>query len=490
MTRRTFTQFAFASGASGATASSAGPDAIRRRLQSGKTVTLAALGDSITFICYHTDSRRNYLTFVVDALRRKYPSATVRMELSGNRGTTSLGLGYLDALLKRKPDLVFLMFGMNDCGAGKIDEFDRNLTEMIRRTRESGANPVILTQNEIVYNSADGRKRRQLAAYMRRAVDVARRQQTAFVDNFTDWRGFRIADAEWTLCLDDAIHPNLAGHRRFAGRILEDLWPEAAPFHFSGLRPPISPENEKSAACLLRGPGGAQILRTRDSDWLLLTGRRRGGVTSDLVLSVCENKAEPVWSDFTHYTIVGPRTDAAYPWAEREINSGMLLADSERLYIAFSQTVRTSLLTIDTSQPGWLRRLGQRSTYHAIISPELPLPQGMRGSPQEDCEILDGYVDVTGYPAFLVRDYVHGNGSGVCYLSFSATDEEYVPTGVLPAGLNPTAGRMPVDFLINSDLKPPDSRWRYEGRPPTGAAGLGVLWETQELHFQTMAIPR
>jgi lysophospholipase L1-like esterase len=60
------------------------------------------------------------------------------MELSGNRGTSGLGLGYLDALLKRKPDLVFFTFGMNGCGTGKLDKFDRNLTEMIRRTRESG----------------------------------------------------------------------------------------------------------------------------------------------------------------------------------------------------------------------------------------------------------------------------------------------------------------------------------------------------------------
>src|SRR2546425_499436 len=123
----------FAAGAPATVASSAGLDTVRSRLQSGGKVTLAAIGDSITFICFHTDFRRNYLTFVVEALRRKYPSATVRMELSGNRGTTRLGLGHLDALLKERPDVVFLMFGMNDCAGGpdRLDGNDRNLSEMV-----------------------------------------------------------------------------------------------------------------------------------------------------------------------------------------------------------------------------------------------------------------------------------------------------------------------------------------------------------------------
>jgi lysophospholipase L1-like esterase len=492
MTRRTFTQSLFAAGAPATVASSAPLDTVRSRLQSGGNVTLAAIGDSITLICFHTDFRRNYLTFVVEALRRKYPSATVRMELSGNRGTTGMGLRYLDALLKEKPDVIFLMFGMNDCAGGpdRLDGYDRNLSEMVRRTRDAGATPVILTQNEIVYNSSDGRKRLALPDYMRRAVEVAKREKIESVDNFTDWTALRKAGPDWTLHLNDAIHPNLAGHRRFASRILEHFWPEAAPFHFSGLRPPIPRETERAAECLLRGPAGAQILRTSDSTWLTLSGRRRGGLTSDLVLSVCENKSEPAWSDFMHYTLSGPRSDAVFPWAEREINSGMLLEGAGRLYIGFSQTVRASLLTVDTSKPGWPQRLGERSSYTAILSPELPLPQTLHGSYQGDCEILDGHIDAAGYPAFLARDYVNGSGSGICYLSFSGLSGEYVQSLALPPGLNPAAGRTPVDFVINSGIKPHDRPWRYEGRPPKAAAALGVLWEMAELRFQIIAIPR
>jgi lysophospholipase L1-like esterase len=473
-----------------ASAGGAELDAVRAKLSQGGSVTLAAIGDSITFVCFHTDFRRNYLTFVADALRKKYPAASIRVELSGNRGSARLGLGHLDALLEKRPDAVFVMFGMNDCGGGaaKLDDYDRNLSEFIRRIRAAGGAPVILTQNEIVYNSSDGRKRGALADYMRRAVDVARRESAAVVDNFSDWGALRRSDPEWTLYLNDAIHPNLAGHRRFARDILEQLWPEAARFSFSGLRPPVPSEMEKATDCLLRGPAAAQILRLGDT-WLALSGRRRGGVVSDLVLSVSD-KADPAWTDFTHHTLVGPARDAAFPWAEREINSALLLAGAGRLFIAFSQTVRSSLLTVDLTRDDWRHRLGHRSSYSAILSPELPLPQSLRGSYQGDCELLDGHIDNAGYPAFLARDYVHGQGSGVGYLSVLTSRGEYGQTLSLPSDLSMALGRVAVDSLVNTGIEPYGRSWRYEGRPPKGATALGLLWEENGIEFRAAPIEK
>jgi lysophospholipase L1-like esterase len=169
----------------GATASEL--DAVRTKLRSGGVVRLAAIGDSITYLCGHTDARRNYLTFVADALRKTYPSATISVHFSGNRGNSKLGLGFLDALLESKPDVVFVMFGMNDCGGGTkgLPDYDRNLTEFLQRIRAHGAVPVILTQNQIVYHSKDGGGRGPLPEYMRRAVEVAQRENAAVVDSFT-----------------------------------------------------------------------------------------------------------------------------------------------------------------------------------------------------------------------------------------------------------------------------------------------------------------
>jgi lysophospholipase L1-like esterase len=461
-------------------------DSVHAKLRSGKEVRLAAIGDSITYLCGHTDARRNYLTFVAEALGKTYPAATISVRLSGNRGNSKLGLGFLDELLDSGPDVVFVMFGMNDCGVGArgLPEYNRNLSEFVRRIRARGAAPVILTQNQIVYHSKDGAGRVPLADYMRRAVEIAQRENATVVDNFADWTRLQSDDPSWRLYLNDAIHPNLAGHRLFARRILEQLWPEAAGAHYAGLRPPLSPEMQRPTDALLNGPAAAQILRA-GSRWLILTARRRNGINSDLVLSVCENNP---WKSCSHHTLVGPESDALFPWGETDLNGAMILADAGHIYIVFSQTFRVSLLTVDTSKTSWIDRLGQRSTYSAMVTPELPLPQTLRGCHQSSCEIVDGLIDDSGYPAFLIRGYIHGEGSGIGWLSWSAAEREYVSSLTWPAGPNPARGRIAVDFVVNSGIKPDDRPWRYEGRPPSDAGDVGLLWEDQGIHFQVIPI--
>jgi len=116
------------------------------------------------------------------------------------------------------------------------------------------------------------------------------------------------------------------------------------------------------------------------------------------------------------------------------------------------------------------------------------LPQTLRGSYQANCEILDGLTDDAGFPAFLVRDYANGEGSGIAWLSFSPAIGEYTQSLTWPAGLNTARGRIPVDFLVNSGIKPDDRPWRYEGRPPKDASALGLLWEDRGLHFRLARI--
>lgn len=574
------------------------------KLQTGQSVTIAAIGDSITWICFHTDGKQNYVTFIADALKQAYPRSEIHLVLAGNLGSTPKGLEHLQRdVLDHKPDLVFIMFGMNDCvlGPGNLDAYDSNLTEMIRRTRVAGAVPIILTQDDIVYQSEDGKRRLALPKYERRAVQVARRENCLFVDNFSDWRELkRHQPSNWSEYLDDAIHPNLAGHRRFAKCILEKLWPEAAKFQYSGLHPPLAVGRLRPFDCLLPGPIDKQVLRINRTTWLALSGRRRGNETTDLILSFCKNCVNPTWTEFRHVTLVGPAREAVFDWSERPINSGMVLLGSGRLFIAFTQTVRLNLLTVDTTKPGWVRHLADTRTYSTIVNPHLPLPQSMQGSYQEDCELLDGFLGPEGRPAFVLRDLVLGNGSGVALLMFSHAVGGYkeslifknfsralvgygakrgwfivgdarpggrlvaacsqlncpslppitatqfhlaffqgIPLLIcrtankpslwavyrdidrswqrlhLPSGLQHTAaiglltyaaqptllsmsdGRASVyllsgvTFMLWGSPQEPSPRepWRYEGRPPSVASSVGILWNNGRLEFSTVRLP-
>jgi len=142
----------------------------------------ATFGDSITWPCYHSDYRHTYITFTVGALRKAYPKADIRIVHAGNMGTTGRGLAntrFDRYVLAHEPDIVFVMFGMNDCAAQQrgLDTYDRNLTKLINATRAIGAVPIICTQNEIIYDSVDGRRRVALPVYMKRAKQVARREK-------------------------------------------------------------------------------------------------------------------------------------------------------------------------------------------------------------------------------------------------------------------------------------------------------------------------
>lgn len=423
-------------------AASDGLDRVTRKLEQGEPVRLAATGDSITFLCFHTDAKRNYLTFTADALRQAYPRAKIELTVAGNLGVTGSGLPKLvDSVLKEKPDLVFVMFGMNDCaeGPGGLDRYDANLTQFIRQIRQSGAEPVILTQNTVVDDSLDGQRRRALPLYMQRAVEVAAREKTGFVDLHAAWqRLVQEKPIEWTRYLNDAIHPNVAGHRFFASEILAKLWPEAARFQSAELRQPLPPAMRQMEPRLLPGPIDKQLLRTDATTWVAITAGYRDGIPTDLVLWISHGKPTPQWSDFRPTVLVGQGEEAVFLSHETPINSGLLLLRSDgRLFVLFSQTVGVYALAVDTMRPEWWQTLSDSATFKPIQAGSLPQPESLRGSYQADCEVIDARLDDRGMPQYLRRDLLLAAGGspagkGIIAARYSADAREYLPNMVLP----------------------------------------------------------
>src|SRR5256885_6488216 len=62
-------------------------------------------------------------------------------------------------VLRFKPDVVSVMFGMNDCSLGMAgrETFRKNLIEMAKKVRDAGAIPLLNTPNTVYVKNAGGR---------------------------------------------------------------------------------------------------------------------------------------------------------------------------------------------------------------------------------------------------------------------------------------------------------------------------------------------
>ncbi|MFN0051309.1 MAG: SGNH/GDSL hydrolase family protein, partial [Planctomycetales bacterium] len=372
-------------------------EALTSRLSAGKPVTLASFGDSISWPCFHTDFRQNYLTLTADALRNAYPASQITLVHGGNMGAAARGLTddrFARHVLSHRPDLVFLMFGMNDClgGQAELEAYDRSLTALIGQTRASGALPVVCTQNEILYAAADGKLRRALPHYMARALRVARREGAPAVDCFARWKGLATVPDLLINRLNDAIHPNLSGHRLFAQEIVGALWPDAVQFATDEIRS-SSVDLADLQPCLLPGPAGKQVVRSADGTWLVLTARRQRERVVELVVSFTRTE-RPGWDDFRHVTVIGQGPNAVFDHTDRTLTAGALLERHGHVFIVLSWNVGIFFLSLDTTQREWAAVIDQPQTWlHHTKEPFLRPTAIVQG--QQDGRVL--------YDALVIR---------------------------------------------------------------------------------------
>jgi acyl-CoA thioesterase-1 len=175
-------------------------------LRDRKEVRIVCYGDSVTF---------GFTPFTGIQCETPYPEAlekalnqdsSVRYHCinAGYSGQTSnFGLFNLRSLvLNHQPDLVILMFGINDCNYGmKLEIYRKNFIRMIEEIREAGAFPVILTPTPILRDNRNG----LLRDYSRELSSIASGEGTAFFD-LQHALSVQIAGREKEF-IPDGIHP-------------------------------------------------------------------------------------------------------------------------------------------------------------------------------------------------------------------------------------------------------------------------------------------
>lgn len=186
-------------------------------IEAKKPVRVVCFGDSVTGVYYHTGGRRAYTDMLGIALRRILPDAditTINAGISGN--TTQDGLARIDRdVLAHKPTLVTVTFGLNDAARLPIDDYRKNLAEIVTKCRAAGADVVLCTTNNVITSQGPAAEKVRLCC--NEAREAGRRLDVPVCDFYTELEAQRARDPlAWRMTMSDEVHPNMDGHKRMA----------------------------------------------------------------------------------------------------------------------------------------------------------------------------------------------------------------------------------------------------------------------------------
>lgn len=194
------------------------------RLAAHQAVTIVCLGDSVTGIYYHTGGRRAYPEMIAVGLKTIDPEANVTVINAGISGHSTVnGLARLEKdVLDHKPDLVTVMFGLNDMVRVPLAEFQANLKTIIERCRGIGAEVLLCTPNGVMETA--GRPRAKLEEYNRGMKEVGEQTGTPVCDVYAAYEAVRAQEPlAFRLFCSDEIHPNMDGHKLNAETICRSI---------------------------------------------------------------------------------------------------------------------------------------------------------------------------------------------------------------------------------------------------------------------------
>ena len=192
-----------------------------QRLEAGQPVRIVCFGDSITGVYYHTGGRRAWCELLEIALNRIYPNARMEMINAGISGNnTGAALKRMEAdVLNHNPQLVVVMFCMNDVAGLTPEAFRVNLAEIVRRSRDRGAEVILMTPNSI-YPDDPRRPPSKVVQYVEIIRQVGRELSVPIADCFRAYEDIRDIDRRaWVQLMSDTLHPNMRGHKLFAEEV-------------------------------------------------------------------------------------------------------------------------------------------------------------------------------------------------------------------------------------------------------------------------------
>ncbi len=224
-------------------------------------VTIVCIGDSVTHGCFenylnHPDSvdtvyepKSGYVRMLQDRLFELYPLAAVNVINAGIGGDDTKGaLKRFERDVERyHPDLVTINLALNDyCAAasgeaGALGEYAERLRMLIHKTKQIGAECIIVTPNMVCKYIDPTLKQHPILSgiaekcaekqnngiadhYVASEREVAREEHVPIADVYALWKGYEASGIDTTALLANLInHPIREKHYLFADKIVETM---------------------------------------------------------------------------------------------------------------------------------------------------------------------------------------------------------------------------------------------------------------------------
>ncbi len=123
-----------------------------KNIKLGNDVKIVCFGDSITWgYNFGIQTRLNYPRRLKEKILKKYPNSKLSIINEGHSGWTSLNaLNYIDNILNLKPNLVIIMFGINDVRKHiSLQEYLNNMKNIINKIKKIGSDVIVLSPTKI-----------------------------------------------------------------------------------------------------------------------------------------------------------------------------------------------------------------------------------------------------------------------------------------------------------------------------------------------------
>jgi len=194
------------------------PAATIEKLRTGASVTLAALGDSLT---HGWMVSKGYLDFLGEMLREKYPRGTLRILGRGIPGDTAGGgLSRLqEDILDEGPDCLLVQFALNDAMSGcPVAAFRHNVQTIIDQTRQAGAADIVLVTSS---HCQDRYASELVAPFYRELESLAQANGLPVAGAHGYWQEKINQGVDHQLLVqEDGVHPTVMGYRLMAEAIM------------------------------------------------------------------------------------------------------------------------------------------------------------------------------------------------------------------------------------------------------------------------------